>query len=205
MRAYRKRPHRRRSGTEPLADALGDVLYRIEDATERLAETYDAGALPRDEAEDMDGRLQDAYSTISELIGRLRAEHVGPGGAEVLPALSRNVKRHRPRGGARRPASGGSARKAMAAVKAWLDANDLDMDTSLRTPAEHRRMGYDVPREAAFVIVSEGPFYMLMNGYYDTPAAYELQEQFIELLKNHGLWYDQGDHITFYVMPASAS
>lgn len=114
----------------------------------------------------------------------------------------RNPKRHRPRAGRTRPYgfSAASGRNAMAAVKKWLEKNDLDMDTFVRTPAEHRAKGYDLPPGIDFVIVSEGPFYMLMNGYYDTPAAYALQEEFVELLDSFGLWYDQGDHITFWVM-----
>lgn len=115
-------------------------------------------------------------------------------------ALKRGAKRATPSG---RGGRGADDRRSR--VQKWLRDNDMMGDLAIRTPEQHAKLGYGNYPDAEFIIVSEGSFYMLMNGGYYTPEASRLVDEFSALLKSLGLWYDQDDPTTFIVMDESVS
>ena len=79
------------------------------------------------------------------------------------------------------PAARARADGLQKSIVDWLQKNDLYHDTRVVISPREGLVG---------VILTEGPLYMLVNGYYETPAAERLLQQFTNMLRRHGLWYD---------------
>jgi hypothetical protein len=176
-----------REGLEEVHEELVQAMHAISDAGYKL----DA----------LDGKInQRAFGKLDRLISKA--------GTEIYDAvryaskqtkgevLLRSAKRATPR-------RGRGVRDRRALVEQWMKDNEMDFDAWVRTPKEHAAKGYGSYPDAEFIIVSEGPFHMLMGGYYDTPEATRLANEFTELLDSLDLWYDQADGLTFIVMDKS--
>ena len=78
-------------------------------------------------------------------------------------------------------------------VRLWLKDNDLFYDTAIYNAAEWKKRGERYGDGATLVITTEGPLHGILNHYYGTKHAYDLEEGFIQFLSKRGYWYDLGE------------
>ena len=52
-----------------------------------------------------------------------------------------------------------------------------------------------------FSIVTEGPLYHVMNGWWDHPDAIKLYDEFGELLERYGLYWEMGRAVDIHIHP----
>ena len=78
-------------------------------------------------------------------------------------------------------------------VLAWLKSNDLFYDTAIYTNAEWKKRRERYGNDASLVVTTEGPLHGILNGYYDSDFAYNIQEGLADMLKDRGYWYDLGE------------
>lgn len=84
------------------------------------------------------------------------------------------------------------ASRTQCAIKTWAKRNGLWYDTWLKVPHEHSR---DCPRGGElFLVCSEGGLYKVWNGG-------DLQDEFMQLLEQHGCWFELDDHCTALIYP----
>lgn len=69
-------------------------------------------------------------------------------------------------------------------LTAWLVENELWGDSYI----SDRQLGREP--DGALHFVTEGPFYSLINGYYEGPEVDRLTNEFSALLHKHGYWWD---------------
>lgn len=86
-------------------------------------------------------------------------------------------------------------------VLLWLNDNDLFHDTAIYTAAEWKKRGERYGDGASLVVTTEGPLHGILNHYYDTDYAYKLEENFIDMLKKRGYWFDLGESWMILIYP----
>jgi hypothetical protein len=79
----------------------------------------------------------------------------------------------------------------------WLHDNELLGDTFMYSRKAWIDRGETMGTDALFTITTEGEMYALFN-YADSAWAYKKQDEFNELLKRLGLWYEQGYAWSFH-------